>query len=356
MTLTRNTIGIIQVIQIIQGVGGEGREIAAILQRSGISPALLASPLSRVSQAQYTALIRTLTRVTRDELWGLCSRPVKVGTFAQACRMLVHCRTLREALLQGFHAYHLALEDLAPRLRLEGDVAHVVLQARAERDASLRYVERTFLFFTFGLACWLVGRRIPLLEVDFATLDKDLPSDAFRLFQAPLRYQDGPVGLRFERRWLDLPVVQTVQSVEEFLRQAPASLVVKYRDQANLTERIRRMLRRHLDSEMPSLEEVGKSLGVTPQTLRRRLQDEGQGYQAIKDDLRRDAAIEYLARPELTLIEIANLLGFSEASTFHRAFKKWTGVAPGEYRQSHLGTGGQGRDAVQGPAPSFPTL
>jgi AraC-like DNA-binding protein len=258
----------------------------------------------------------------------------------------VHCRTLREALAQGFRYYHLALRDLVPRLRIEGDVAHVVVQARAERNAKLRYVERTFLFFTFGLACWLVGRRIPLLGVDFSALDKDLPSDAFRLFQAPLRYQDAQVGFWFEKRWLDLPVVQTVQSVEEFLRQAPASLVVKYRDQANLTERIRRMLRRHLDSEMPSLEEVGKSLGITPQTLRRRLQEQGQGYQAIKDDLRRDAAIEYLARPNLTLIEIANRLGFSEASTFHRAFKKWTGVAPGEYRQSRLGSAGQGSAAV----------
>ena len=131
-------------------------------------------------------------------------------------------------------------------------------------------------------AGWLAGRRIPLLEVEFSTLDKDLPSDAFRLFQAPLRYQDRQVGLRFEKRWLDLPVVQTAQSVEEFLRQAPASLVVKYRDHANVTERIRRMLRRHLDTEMPSLEDVGKVLGVTPQTLRRRLQDEGQGYQAIR--------------------------------------------------------------------------
>ena len=49
--------------------------------------------------------------------------------------------------------------------------------------------------------------------------------------------------------------------------------------------------------------------------------------------LRRDAAIEYLARPDMTLLDIADQLGFSEASTFHRAFKKWTGVAPGAYRQ-----------------------
>jgi AraC-like DNA-binding protein len=74
---------------------------------------------------------------------------------------------------------------------------------------------------------------------------------------------------------------------------------------------------------------------MTPQTLRRRLGEEGQGFQSLKDHLRRDAAIEYLARPDMTLLDIADQLGFSEASTFHRAFKKWTGVAPGEYRQRH---------------------
>lgn len=340
MTVTHNTIAILQVEQILQGVREQGRDVSAILLRSGISPALLESPLSRVSQAQYTALIRTLTRVTRDELWGLCTRPVKIGTFARNCRALVHCRSLHEALVQGFRYYHLALDDLVPRLRIEGEVAHVVLQTRAERNKRMRYVERTFMFFTFGLACWLVARRIPLIDVDYCSLDKNLSSDAFRVFQAPVRYQDDQVGFRFDKRWLDLPVVQNVQSVEEFLHQAPASLLVKYRDHANVTERIRRILRRHLDGEMPSLEDVSKSLGVTPQTLRRRLQDEGQGYQAIKDDLRRDVAIEYLARPDLTLIEIANRVGFSEPSTFHRAFKKWTGVAPGEYRHTRLHSAG----------------
>ena len=98
---------------------------------------------------------------------------------------------------------------------------------------------------------------------------------------------------------------------------------------------IRRMLRKRLGGELPSLEEVGDTLAVTPQTLRRRLRDEGRGFQQIKDELRRDAAIEFLLHTQLPLLEIANRVGFSEASTFHRAFKQWTGVAPGEYRLSH---------------------
>ena len=91
MPVTHNTIAIIQVHQILQGAREQGRDIDDILRRSGISPALLESPLSRVSQTQYTALVRTLTRVTRDEFWGLCSQPVPIGTFAPNCRSLVHC-------------------------------------------------------------------------------------------------------------------------------------------------------------------------------------------------------------------------------------------------------------------------
>jgi AraC-like DNA-binding protein len=128
--------------------------------------------------------------------------------------------------------------------------------------------------------------------------------------------------------------VQNAQTLRDFLRQAPTSLLVKYRDESSATERIRRILRRQLADDLPSLEHIARQLDLTPQTLRRRLREEGQGYRAIKDDLRRDVAIEYLARSELALPEIAGLLGFSEASTFHRAFKHWTGVAPGAYRQA----------------------
>jgi AraC-like DNA-binding protein len=130
--------------------------------------------------------------------------------------------------------------------------------------------------------------------------------------------------------------VQTPQSFREFMLQVPTALVVRYRDQSSLGERIRRRLWHHLSGELPSLETMSESLAMTPQTVRRRLREEGLGYQSLKDNLRRDAAIEYLGNPELTLDGIARQLGFSEASTFHRAFKGWTGMAPGIYRQTRL--------------------
>ena len=77
---------------------------------------------------------------------------------------------------------------------------------------------------------------------------------------------------------------------------------------------------------------MAEQLHVSPQTLRRHLREEDTSFQEIKDHLRRDLAIYHLGRDELTINALAEQLGFSEPSAFHRAFKKWTGLTPGAYR------------------------
>lgn len=349
-TVTQHTVAVQQVRLILQGVRHQGLPTAPLLQRAGIPPALLEAPLARVSHAQYALLIRVLRRTLRDELWGLCSRPLPVGSFGQCARQLVRCQTLDEALRLGLRHYHGLLADFVPRLLLQGGVARVQLVRRLPTDTPpdtpagtpttaplnprLDYAQKAFLLFAFGLACWLVARRVPLLAVDYT--EPAPRSDSSRVYQAPIRSDQPHIGLSFDARWLALPVVQSPQSLREFLAGSPANLLIKYRDAGSVSERIRRLLHRRLDAHSLSLEAVGEAMALAPQTLRRRLREEGHGFQALKDALRRDTAIALLARPDVTLPEIAQRLGFSEASTFHRAFKKWTGVAPGEYRLTRM--------------------
>ncbi|HSV53518.1 MAG TPA: AraC family transcriptional regulator [Burkholderiaceae bacterium] len=334
MTPTQHTVAIQQVHMILLGARHRGVDIAPLLARAGIAPSLLESALARVSQQQYALLIRALRRALRDELWGLASRPLRPGSFGLCMRQLVRCTTLGEALRSGFALYDLLIDDFVARLSVHGKLAQVHFVLRRPADARLDYGIKAFMLFTFGAASWLVARRIPVLGIDYTA--SQVGTDTSRVYQAPIRYGQPHVGLSFDAQWLQLPIVQTAQSLREFLGGAPANLIVKYRDTSSLTDRIRRLLRRRLGQELPSLEEVGDVLAVTPQTLRRRLREEGRGFQQIKDELRRDAAIEYLAQTQLPLIAIANRVGFSEASTFHRAFKHWTGVAPGEYRHAHV--------------------
>jgi AraC-like DNA-binding protein len=333
VTPTQHTVAIQQVHSVLLGAGQRGIDPAPLLARAGIAPALLASPLARVSQQQYAMLLRALRRALRDELWGLTSRPLRPGSFGQCMKQLVGCSTLGDALRTGFAFYDLLIDDFVARLWVQGELAHVHFVLRRPGDARLDYAVKAFMLFTFGSASWLVARRIPLLGIDYTAGLQ--PTETSRVYQAPIRHGQPHVGLTFDAHWLDLPVVQSPQSLHEFLAGSPANLIVKYRDTSSLTDRIRRLLRKRLGDELPSLEEVGDALAVTPQTLRRRLREEGRGFQQIKDELRRDASIEYLLHTQLPLLDIANKVGFSEASTFHRAFKGWTGVAPGEYRHSH---------------------
>lgn len=332
-TSPRHTVAIQQVHHTLIGAREQGLDIAALLLRAGIAPALLESPLARVSQQQYALLVRVLRRAMRDELWGLTRRPLRPGSFALGMRHVVRCTSLGEALRAGFAFYDLLIEDLVLRLSVHGGLARVQFVPRRERDARLDYAIKAVMLFGLSASSWLVARRIPLVGIDYVPGMQS--PETSRVYHAPVRQNQRYVGMWFEARWLDLPVVQTPQSLPEFLAAAPANLIVSYRDTSSLSDRIRQLLRRRLGGELPSLEDVGKALHIAPQSLRRRLREEGRGFQQIKDDLRRDMAVDYLTQTRLPLIEIANRVGYSEASTFQRAFKHWTGVAPGEYRSSH---------------------
>jgi AraC-like DNA-binding protein len=329
-----HSVSIVQVHMVLKGASHRGIDAQPLLAQAGISPVMLKSPLARVSQHQYATLLRVLRRALRDELWGLTTHPLRPGTFGQCMQNLVLTATLGEALRRGFSFYDLLLPDFVARLSTRGNEAQVQFVLRRESDERVVYAIKAFMLFTFGAASWLVARRIPILGVDYTTAMIG-ETDTSRVYQAPIRHDQPHVGLTFASRWLELPVVQSPQSLREFLANAMTNLLVKYRDTSNLTDRIRRLLRKGLGDEMPSLEEVAVALAATPQTLRRRLRQEGRGFQQLKDELRRDAAIEYLVQTRLPLLEIANRVGFAEASTFHRAFKSWTGVAPGEYRSTH---------------------
>jgi AraC-like DNA-binding protein len=127
--------------------------------------------------------------------------------------------------------------------------------------------------------------------------------------------------------------VQNAASLKTFLRNAPANFLVKYRNPDSHVARLRRTLRGMPPPAWPTIAALAAELQVGEATLRRRLHQEGATYQSIKDDLRRDLAIGQLRDRSLTIGAIAAALGFAEPSAFHRAFRKWTGVRPADYRE-----------------------
>lgn len=320
----------------IEPVIERGLDADALLRGAGISPALLHTPQGRVTPQNFSALWLSVAAALDDELFGQDSRRMKVGSFAMLSQSLVHCATLRSALQRMARGFNLLLDDFHCSLDTGNGHASIVIAHTPGRTRSAVFGCETLLMMQHGLACWLIGRRIPILRASFCYPEPARSAEYGRMYSSELHFDQPRTALAFEPSFLDLPVIQDQRTVHEFVRQAPENIILKYKNTNGLAAQIRRRLRSAGRDQWPSFEGFAERLHMTPSTLRRRLLDEGASYQDIKDQLRRDIAIEYLCHTSSSVTDIACELGFSEASAFHRAFKKWTGANPGEYRQRML--------------------
>ena len=182
---------------------------------------------------------------------------------------------------------------------------------------------------------WLIGKEIPLREVHLRATAPATSTHYDQLFQCPVRFEQAHSGLVIHRSLLQLPVAQTEESLKQFLRQAPYHLVK--RDQPGslneLSRQVEQLLSQYATRKMPTADQMAQQLNMSPRTLHRKLTEEGTRFQQLKDSYRKELAVHYISRPELTIEAIAALMGFQDNSAFYRSFKKWTGLTPGQFRE-----------------------
>lgn len=330
--MEKGSISIYFVQSALEAVYERGMDPNVLLRSAGISPSLLNNPQGRVTAQNFSALWLGVARALDDELFGQDSRRMKVGSFALMTETLVHRSTLKDALSCMVRFFNLILDDFRCAIEVDGKHAQLTIHEQPGPHSPRVFGHETMLMMQHGLACWLVGRRIPVVAAAFAYPEPSRSAEYHLMYSEHLRFNADRTALAFERAYLDLPVIQNAKTAKEFLRVAPANIVLKYKNSTGLSAQIRRRLRSASRTEWPDFDSFAQSLHMTPSTLRRRLEEEGQSFQAIKDQLRRDMAIQYLCHTSKTVTEISSELGFAEASAFHRAFKKWTGTCPGEYR------------------------
>jgi AraC-like DNA-binding protein len=329
----KRTTSIALVHEALYSARQRGIDVARALENAGIDPQLLDAPRARVSASSFARLWVELADLLDDEFFGIDSHPMRRGSFKLLCHALLDCDTLGQALQRTLSFLRLVLDDIQGELHTKEDHAVIILQDHGSLRRLFAY--GTWFILVHGLACWLVNQRIPLLALGFRAPKPADESDYRMRFCEDIQYDAPMTKASFDKRFLDMKIAQTPAGLSAFLRESPASLLVKYRNDDSISAQIRRRLRGLSPDKWPERDELALVLCMSNSTLQRRLQAEGTHYQNLKDDLRRDMAIDLLSRGDMTVTEVAAQTGFQETSAFHRAFKKWTGVNPGAYRRNH---------------------
>lgn len=316
---------------ILLALRERGVDPAALVAEAGLDPRAFDDPDARFDIAATAVLWRGAVRVTGDPAFGLyASRFVRQTTFHALGYAVMASSTLREALER--HVRYGRLVSDAGRCRLEetGERARLVLEIPPDRapadealDGLLCLIARSVRAISGGelapLAVWL--RR-----AEPATAAEAWP----KVFRAPVAFGAAHDALDYPAAALD----RRLPAGNAELARTNEAVVARYLarlESDRVASRLRELLTERLASGVPTPEQAARALGLSERSLQRRLADEGTSFKGLLADTRRELACAYLREGRTSITELTFLLGFSDTSSFSRAFRRWTGVAPSEW-------------------------
>jgi AraC-like DNA-binding protein len=319
-----------------------GLPAAPLLAKAGIPAASSLARDARVSVRQFAMLWRAVSIAAEDEAFGVGARAMRPGSFDMLCNCVIHSPSLGKAIRRALQFLNLVLDDPRGRLVTEGRTARILLEDAAPPRSAFAY--RAYWVMLHGVICWLVGRRIPLQQVDFSAAEPSGGNDFRLFFGTPVSFGQPCGQIIFDTRFLKLPIVRSERSLTNFLRRAPENILVGYYDDAGTADVLRQLLQSGAPEEWPGFDEISRQLRMPMTTLRRRLKEEGQSFHALKDEVRRDMAVQLLLTTELSVGDVSAKLGYREASAFYRAFQNWMACSPGHYRSTARQHGSESRN------------
>ncbi len=317
---------------ILYGLEKTGRDIEPFLKHHEIEPELIHEPKARVPTDQFIRLFRLVWKELDDEFMGRTTSPCRVGYFHLMGSLVVHSANLEEVIRQSIRCYRLFSSDIDIALNLDGEEVELSLTHHKPELDPDNFLVEWLLMVWHRLVGWMIGRKIVLGHATF-THALPLHFDEYRfVFPCRCYFKQARNSLFFSKKYLHMPVTRTTTELDEFIRNSPRDLLIWTDEDNSVSTQVRRLLENSEEEKLPNQDWVAEQLHMTANTLSRKLKSEGNSYQRIKDNLRRDQAVTMLTKQNFSVADISTRLGFAEPGAFSRAFKHWTGVSPLAYR------------------------
>jgi AraC-like DNA-binding protein len=317
---------------ILRAYERRGASPAEVLRQSQIPPELLDDPKAHITARQMEAFSEGAMKQLDDEALGWFSRRLPWGSLGMLCRASLPSPDLGVALKRWFRHHRLLTDDIELRLETAAGRATVSIVESRDLGEMREFCLVSYLRYVHGYACWAVDSRISLIEVGFPFPLPPHGSVYPLLFPGPVSFDAASAHFVFDAKYLALPQRRDDVALRAMLQRALPLTVRQYRRDRLLGQRVRRLVYEH-PAEMHDADGIARQLHVSTRTLHRHLRQEGVSLQELKDEVRRERAVELLCRTEKAVKQVAFAVGFADEKAFSRAFKEWTGHSPREYRK-----------------------
>jgi AraC-like DNA-binding protein len=179
----------------------------------------------------------------------------------------------------------------------------------------------------------MAGSQWSPQEVQFAHEAPREISEHLRVFRAPVSFGFTTNAFVVDRQFIERQVPAANHQLYKILKQYLERVLSEMPEDNGLIASVRKAIAELMRDGPPTLARVAKKMAMSPRTLQRQLKEYGADFKELVENTRRLFALNYLRNPMNTLTQIAFLLGYSELSAFNRAFKRWTGSTPLNYRR-----------------------
>ena len=333
-------IPIYYIRQIADEIGAMGRDAQQWLKRNGLDPHRLGDASEALSFAVFRRLILEAIQLTGEPALGLrVGARLRLNAHGVLGYAAMNSATLRQTA-ELFERYTpLRTPLVATSVKVLGrDFRIVYDEPYPLGDIRKPFLEAVVLTLKNVIDQVSDGQPgqpgKPVRRVAFAYPAPDYSSRYEAFFQCPVDFGQAWTGLVLPLALIDRPLVTndpiSFREADSICRREMEDI----RHVVNWAARVRRLLRGELHG-FPALAEVATRLHLSPRTLHRRLVAEGTSYMALLDELRHRRAVTELIRNKSSIQEIAFGLGYTDMANFRRAFKRWEGIAPSEYRRNN---------------------
>lgn len=331
----RTTLGT-WVKAICRALEAAGCDSTVLLCEAGFDLKALDGPTVRCPLTQTARLWGLAVAATGDPAFGIkVASHIKQTTFHALSYGLSASSTLKEAFERVQRYCHVASDAIEYEFSRRGSEYHFVIEpAGPVADESVDALVAAYL----RMCRSLIGHDYSPLRIEFRRARPARLEDFERLLRAPLQFGAAQTRLVFDCEAIERPL----DGGNPELARHNDAIALQYLAQIerdNLQGRVRDALTQRLAHGEPSQEEVAELLNMSARTLQRKLGDGGTTYKEILDETRRVLALAYLSAPRHSVSDVTYLLGFSAGSSFTRAFRRWTGQSPSDWRAGAVAGG-----------------